>query len=94
MCAVSLRTTGIKDSSMFIYRNGLAEILRPDKKFLRVTVARGRICQPFLDFVPDPQGIDACGLAIFACDEELSAAPQCGKSMRRNSQPPFRVDLH
>jgi len=72
-------------SSMAVHGNGLSEILRPDKKFLGVTVAKGRTGQAFLDFIPNAQGIDARGLAIFAGDEELGAAPGRGKSIGGNS---------
>ena len=72
-------------SSMSVHRNGLAEILRSDKKFLRVTVVRGCTGEPFLNFVPYLQGIDMRGLAIFAGDEELGATAHCGDRIRRNS---------
>ena len=72
-------------SSVPVHRNGLAEILRPDKKSLGVTVAQGRTGQALFDFVPNAQRIDARGLAIFAGDVELGAAPERGKSMGGNS---------
>jgi hypothetical protein len=62
-------------SSLPVHRHGLAEILRPDKKFLFITVVRVRTGQPFLDFVPNPLGIDACGFAIFVGDTEFGAIP-------------------
>ena len=72
-------------SSMLVHGDNLTEILRADKKFLRVTVVRGCTGEPSLDFVPYLQGIDMRGLAIFARDEELGAAAHRGDRIRRNS---------
>lgn len=79
-------------SSLLVHRHGLAEILRPDKMFLFITVLRVRTGQPFLDSVSDPQAIDACGFAIFAGDTEFGAIPHFGTGIRRDSWLPLRVD--
>jgi hypothetical protein len=48
--------------------------------------------QPFLDFVPNSQGIDACELAIYARDEELAARGVASvRSKPKHAFVPIRV---
>jgi hypothetical protein len=85
MCAVSLRTIGINTLPCLSIVTACPKYFARIRSFCLLLLWGVRTGQPFLDFVPNPHGMDVWGFAIFAGDKEFGAIPHSGTDIRRNS---------